>query len=78
MLHVLDIRPVEIAFCKTQTVDRIEKIGLANPIVAAYTYNPLRKGKRGVVVVFELKSRYRMQRENGRLLLLRMNLQDNN
>lgn len=61
MMNVHGILACEIAFCKTEIMDRVEQVGLAHPVAAANTDDPLRKLKVVLKVIFKLIERYGTQ-----------------
>jgi hypothetical protein len=52
--HILLIGFGEIAFCKAQVIDRIQQVGLANPIIAANSHDPFPELEISLFIVLEL------------------------
>ena len=51
----------KIAFCDAEVIDGVQQVGLADPIIAADSYDPFLEFESGLSVILELHQRYVFQ-----------------
>ena len=59
-MHTRRVGARKVAFCKTEVVDRVEKICFADTVRTTDSYHPGTELKRLAHIVFELYKRYRL------------------